>query len=133
MTKRRVRPLRTTITISIGILIAGATAADVCAQPAVEKPDAAKTVTIPETKPGDPAAHRSPPDSIAESSVTVGGQKIVYTAVAGTLTVGSTDAYDVMLGLDGLPLPDAGTNAPHPAKPDDAPATARMFYTAYFK
>jgi carboxypeptidase C (cathepsin A) len=74
-----------------------------------------------------------PADSVTENTVTVGGQKIAYRAVAGTLTVGSTDAYDAMLGLDGQPLSDAVINPPESGKPEDAPATARMFYTAYFK
>ena len=78
---------------------------------------------------------KSPPpsDSTTEGTVTAGGQKIAYRAVAGTITVGSSDAYDSMLGLDGELLPDSGVNAPDPKKPEDAPATARMFYVSYFK
>jgi carboxypeptidase C (cathepsin A) len=72
-------------------------------------------------------------DSITEGTVTVGGQTIEYRAVAGTLTVGATDAQDAMLGLDGQLLPDTGEKMPDPAKPEDAPPTARMFYAAYFK
>jgi carboxypeptidase C (cathepsin A) len=72
-------------------------------------------------------------DSTTEGSVTVGGQAIAYKAVAGTLTVGSSDAQDAMLGLDGKMLPDTGVNPPDKDKPEDAPATARMFYVAYFK
>jgi carboxypeptidase C (cathepsin A) len=74
-----------------------------------------------------------PGDSTTEGSVTVGGQAIAYKAVAGTLTVGSTDGQDVMLGLDGKMLPGTGEKAPDPDKPEEAPATARMFYVAYFK
>jgi carboxypeptidase C (cathepsin A) len=70
-------------------------------------------------------------DSTTEGMVTVGGQSIAYTAVAGTLTVGATNAQDATLGLDGKLLADSGEKAPE--KADDAPATARMFYTAYFK
>jgi carboxypeptidase C (cathepsin A) len=73
------------------------------------------------------------PDSTTEGSVTVGGQAIDYRAVAGTLTVGSTDTQDATLGLDGKMLPDTGEKPIDPAKPDEAPATARIFYTAYFK
>jgi len=73
------------------------------------------------------------PDSVTEGTVTVGGQAIAYRAVAGTLTVGATDQQDALLGLDGKLLPDAGEKPPDPAKPDEAPATARMFYVAYFK
>jgi len=73
------------------------------------------------------------PDSTTDGSVTVGGQTIAYKAVAGTLTVGSSDAQDAMLGLDGKMLSDTGVNPPDKDKPEDAPATARMFYVAYFK
>ena len=74
-----------------------------------------------------------PPDSTTDHSVTTAsGKTIAYQAVAGTITVGYNDAFDAMLGLDGKLLPDSGMNPPDPAKPEDAPATARMFYTAYF-
>lgn len=73
------------------------------------------------------------PDSTTDGSVTVGGDTINYTAVAGTLTVGSTDAQDATLGFDGKLLPDSGEKAPDKDKPEDAPATARIFYVAYFK
>lgn len=72
-------------------------------------------------------------DSTTNGTVTVGGQAIAYTAIAGTLTVGSTDELDSLLGLDGKMLPDMGVKAPDKDKPEDAPATARMFYVAYFK
>ncbi len=78
-----------------------------------------------------PASPR--PDSTTEGTVTVGGQPIEYRAVAGTLTVGSSDAQDATLGLDGQMLPDTGEKPLDPAKPDEAPATARIFYVAYFK
>jgi carboxypeptidase C (cathepsin A) len=88
-----------------------------------------------EGKPADGAVPPPPPqpDSTTENTVTVGGQKIAYKAVAGIITVGATDSYDAMLGLDGKLLADAGINPPDATKPEDAPATARMFYTAYFK
>jgi carboxypeptidase C (cathepsin A) len=73
------------------------------------------------------------PDSTTEGSVTVGGQAIAYTAVAGTLTVGSSDGQDAMMGLDGKMLPDSDVNPPDKDKPEDWPAAARMFYVAYFK
>ena len=72
-------------------------------------------------------------DSTTEGSVTVNGQAIAYKAVAGTLTVGSTDQQDATLGLDGKTLPDTGMKAPDKDKPEEAQATARMFYVAYFK
>jgi carboxypeptidase C (cathepsin A) len=73
------------------------------------------------------------PDSTTDGSVTVGGETINYTAVAGTLTVGSTDTQDATIGFDGKLLPDSGEKAPDKDKPEDAPATARIFYVAYFK
>ncbi len=73
------------------------------------------------------------PDSTTDGTVTVGGQTIAYRAVAGTLTVGSTDAQDATLDFAGNLLPDAGVKPPDPEKPEEAPATARMFYVAYFK
>ncbi len=73
------------------------------------------------------------PDSTTENTITVGGQRVAYRAVAGVITVGSSDSLDTMLGLDGQLLPDSGMNPPDPKKPEDAPATARMFYAAYFK
>jgi hypothetical protein len=74
-----------------------------------------------------------PADSATDHTITVNGQTIAYQAVAGTITVGGTDAYDAMLGLDGKLLPDSGMNPPDAAKPEEWPATARIFYTAYFK
>jgi carboxypeptidase C (cathepsin A) len=75
----------------------------------------------------------STPDSTTDGSVTVGGQTIAYRAVAGTLTVGSTDAQDKTLDFDGNLLPDSGVKPLDPEKPDEAEATARIFYVAYFK
>ena len=92
-------------------------------QPAVEK-----TTTLVASGPINYAA--LPADSTTEGTVTVGGKAIAYKAVAGLLRVGSTDKQDATLGLDGKLLPDSGTDLP--AKPEDATATATMFYTAYF-
>jgi carboxypeptidase C (cathepsin A) len=69
-------------------------------------------------------------DSVTEGTVTVGGKAIAYRAVAGTLTVAGNEQDDARLSLDGKWLPDSGVELP--AKPQDQPATARMFYTAYF-
>jgi carboxypeptidase C (cathepsin A) len=71
-----------------------------------------------------------PADSTTEGSVVVGGKTIAYRAVAGLITVGSSDHQDAMLGLDGKYLPDSGMDLP--PKVTDQPATAPMFYTAYF-
>jgi carboxypeptidase C (cathepsin A) len=72
-------------------------------------------------------------DSTTDGTVTVGGQVIAYKAVAGTLTVGSTDAQDATLDFEGKLLPDAGVKPLDKDKPEEALATARMFYVAYFK
>jgi len=85
----------------------------------------------PEKATDSSASIGAPADSITEGTVTVNGQAIAYKAVAGTLTVGATNSQDAMIGLDGKFLPDSGIK---PAdKPEDAPATARIFYAAYFK
>ena len=78
-------------------------------------------------------AAEPPPDSTTEGSIEAGGQHIAYTAIAGTITVGATDAQDDQLGPDGKPQPgsELAINAPKDEK--DAPPVARMFYVAYFK
>jgi carboxypeptidase C (cathepsin A) len=91
---------------------------------------AAKTTTTTTTEPEKkPMPMPIAADSTSEASVTVGGKVIAYKAVAGLLTVGSNDPQDAMIGLDGKWLPESGLGS---AKPEDEPATARMFYTAYF-
>ena len=82
----------------------------------------------PVTPPATPTA-----DSTTEGTGTGGGQAIAYMAVAGTLTVGSTDAQDATLGFDGSLLPNAGVKPLDAEKPDEADASARIFYVAYFK
>lgn len=73
------------------------------------------------------------PDSVTEGSVTVHGQAIAYTAIAGTITVGATDEQDAQLGLDGKPEPGSQLAASEPKDAKDAPPTARMSFFAYFK
>jgi carboxypeptidase C (cathepsin A) len=116
-----------------GLVMMGAVMAGGMPTVAQEKSDKKKDVKVavvgtPVTDEGEP-----PVDSTTDGSVTVGGQAIAYTAVAGTLTVGSSDGQDAMLGLDGKILPDSGQKAPDADKPEEAAATARMFYVAYFK
>jgi carboxypeptidase C (cathepsin A) len=69
-------------------------------------------------------------DSTTHGTVNVEGTPVAYTAVAGTLTVGATDTQDAMIGRDGDMLPGVATL---PKNPADAPATAKIFYVAYFK
>jgi len=72
-------------------------------------------------------------DSTTQGEVTVGGLRIAYTAIAGTITVGATDTEDAQLGLDGKPLPGTQLAASAPKNEAEAPPIARMFYVAYFK
>ena len=102
---------------------------------------AASSIAVAQDKPEEKAASAAAsssapqsaaePDSITEGAVTASGQAIAYKAVAGTLTVGATDAEDAALGFDGRPLADSGVKPA--AGSAEAPATARMFYVAYFK
>ena len=94
-----------------------------------------QTKAVADGKPSEAALRRpqSPPDSITENTVTIGGQKIEYRAIAGTITVGATDVYDALIASDGQLLPDVVMNPTDAAKPEEAPARARMFYTAYFR
>jgi carboxypeptidase C (cathepsin A) len=71
-----------------------------------------------------------PPDAWSDGTVTTSGKTVAYRAVAGMLTVGSSNSQDAMIGLDGKLLPGSGVELP--PKPEDQPATARMFYTAFF-
>ncbi len=85
-------------------------------------------------KSADKAAEKaSPADVTTQGTVEVGGQKIAYTAIAGTLTVGSTDTQDAQLGLDGKPQPGSQLALSEPKDPMDATPLARIFYVAYFK
>jgi carboxypeptidase C (cathepsin A) len=78
----------------------------------------------------EPAA---PADSTTQGAIDAGGQHIAYTAVAGTITVGATDADDEQLGPDGKPQPGSQLAINAPKEDKDAPPIARMFYVAYFK
>ena len=99
--------------------------------PATPKDEKVVVTGTPATPP--PAISAAPPDSITHGTVTVAGQPIAYRAVAGTLTVGATDQQDALLGLDGKMMADTGEKTPDKDKPEEAPATARIFYAAYFK
>jgi carboxypeptidase C (cathepsin A) len=85
-------------------------------------------------KPQDKSAEAAPAaDSTTQGAIDVGGQHIAYTAVAGTIVVGSTDTQDAQLGNDGKPLPGSQLALDAPKEPKDQPAVARIFYVAYFK
>ncbi|HUA99792.1 MAG TPA: hypothetical protein VMA34_15775 [Terracidiphilus sp.] len=72
-------------------------------------------------------------DSTTEGTVTVGGQTIAYTAVAGIITVGATETEDAQLGPDGKPELGTQLALAAPKDPADGPPLAHMFYVAYFK
>jgi carboxypeptidase C (cathepsin A) len=85
-------------------------------------------------KPADKSAEKAPPaEATTQGTVDVGGQHIAYTAIAGTLTVGATDAQDAQLGLDGKAQAGSQLALNEPKEPKDLPPVARMFYVAYFK
>ncbi len=107
-------------TLSLGLVAASLAFAQDHAASTAAKSES-KTIPTPEV----------PPDSTTEGSVKIGGEAIEYRAVAGTLTVGSNDSQDAMIGFDGKYLPDASIDLT--VKPEERPATARIFYTAYFQ
>jgi len=72
-------------------------------------------------------------DSTTQGSVAVGGQHIAYSAIAGMITVGSTDDQDAQLGMDGKPQPGSQLALSAPKDAKDATPVVRMFYVAYFK
>lgn len=80
-----------------------------------------------------PADVQMQADSTTAGEVTLGGQRVAYTAIAGTITVGATDTEDAQLGMDGKPLPGTQLAAALPKDAAEAPPVARMFYVAYFK
>ncbi len=88
----------------------------------------------PADKATDKTAEKLPPAEVTtQGTVEVGGQKIVYTAIAGTITVGATDMQDAQLGLDGKPQAGSQLALNETKEPKDAAPTARIFYVAYFK
>jgi carboxypeptidase C (cathepsin A) len=116
------------------ILATAALTASLAALPAClaadDKPDAKTSAD----KSADKTAEKPAPAEVTtQGDVVVGGQHIAYTAIAGTLTVGATDAQDAQLGLDGKPQADSQLSLDAPKEAKDAPPTARMFYVAYFK
>jgi carboxypeptidase C (cathepsin A) len=99
-----------------------------------EETPAAKPAAADKAATPDKTPEKAPPaDVTTQGTVTVGGEKIAYTAIAGTLTVGSTDIQDAQLGVDGKPQPGSQLALDVPKDPKDTTPVARMFYVAYFK
>ena len=92
-----------------------------CAFAAAQDPP--KEATSKDDNKADTPSPIIPKDSTTQGTVTVGGHAINYQAIAGTILVGATEDADAALGMSTMPAKE---------KPD-APATARMFYVAYFK
>lgn len=93
-----------------------------------------KTSEKPAEKPTEKAAEKQLPTEVTtQGSVDVHRQHILYTAVAGTLTVGATNIQDAQIGLDGKPLPGSQLALTEPKDAKDAAPTARISYVAYFK
>src|SRR5208337_3644509 len=113
------------LTVAASLLFVGSA----CAQ---DDKTAAKSATT-EKATEKPAETTLPADSTTQGAIDVGGQHIAYTAVAGTITVGSTDAQDAQLGPDGKPQLGSQLALSAPKDPADAPAVAQMFSVAYFK
>jgi carboxypeptidase C (cathepsin A) len=97
--------------------------------PGVEAPPAKVEAPVPATEPAAPAKPIfTTSEQKSRGSVTIGGRKIAYRAVAGTLIVHAKDWDDTE------PLEAAADLKPDKDKDDDKPkAEASMFYTAYFK
>ena len=114
---------RTQVSLSAAamVLLAGSAFAQ---EPHAEKTSTTTTVSAEPTKP-----HALAPDGTSDGTVSIGGKSIAYKAIAGLLRVGSTDQVDATIALDGTILPDSSVEPP---KPGEEPATATMFYTAYF-
>jgi carboxypeptidase C (cathepsin A) len=88
----------------------------------------------PAEKTAEKTVEKAPPAEVTtQGTVDTGGQHIAYTAIAGTLTVGSTDVQDAQLGLDGKPQAASQLALDEPKDPKDTTPVARIFYVAYFK
>ena len=114
-------------------LLAAVFAASLLALPASadDKEDAKSTK--PAAAAADKPAPAPPADVTTQGAVDAGGQHIAYSAIAGTITVGATDAQDAQLGLDGKPEAGSQLALDEPKEPKDSAPVARMFYVAYFK
>jgi carboxypeptidase C (cathepsin A) len=76
--------------------------------------------------------HFTPEEVTTTGSVTVGGQRIAYHAIAGTLVVHAKGWDDVTQRVETEPEKGKGEDA-KPSSKTMTKAEASMFYTAYFK
>jgi len=100
---------------------------------ALDDTSAAKPAAATDKTAEKPAEKPAPAEVTTQGELNAGGQHIAYSAIAGTITVGATDAQDAQLGMDGKPQADSQLALAAPKEAKDADATARMFYVAYFK
>jgi carboxypeptidase C (cathepsin A) len=115
------------------LLLSAALLAAACfSVPALVRADDDTAKSSDKDRPADKTAEK-PAEVTTQGAVDIGGQRIAYTAIAGTLTVGSTDVDDAQLGPDGKPIPGSQLALAEPKEPKDANPVARIFYVAYFK
>ncbi len=114
-------------------LFAALLAAAVLLTPALLRAADDKPAAPPAASADKPAEKAPPSEVTTQGAIDVGGQHIAYNAIAGTLTVGATDAQDAQLGLDGKPQAGSQLAINEPKEAKDTPPVARMFYVAYFK
>jgi carboxypeptidase C (cathepsin A) len=120
--------------LTAALFTAALLASPVFAFAAADDTPATKSDSKTADKTSDKSTEKTPPAEITtQGTVDVAGQHIAYTAVAGTLTVGSTDVQDAQLGMDGKPEAGSQLALAEPKEPKDATPFARMFYVAYFK
>ena len=100
---------------------------------ALDDTSAAKPAAATDKTAEKPAEKPAPAEVTTQGELNAGGQHIAYSAIAGTITVGATDAQDAQLGMDGKPQADSQLALAAPKEAKDADATARMFYVAYFE
>ena len=89
----------------------------------------------PADKSAEKPAEKPSQEVTTQGTLDAGGQHVLYNAIAGTITVGSTNGDDSQLGADGKPMPDTDLAASFATAKDasQAPPLARIFYVAYFK
>ena len=119
--------VRHTISLTLCVLMGAAAPTWLAAQTAASQKTTTTTTVEDSAKPMPPA----PADAVTSGSVLVNGTRVNYRAIAGTIAVGATDAQDAMLKPDGQQTTDSAMELP--AKPQDRPAVARMYYTAYLR
>jgi carboxypeptidase C (cathepsin A) len=98
--------------------------------PAAAKPADAKPG---DAKPGDKPDELKPEEKISKGAVTIGGRRIDYTAVAGTLVVHPKNAEDNPPEPEGGDRPERGERPERGDKGErPTPPAAAMSYVAYF-